>query len=75
MTQMIRICKYGCNSQLGEFDKKENKYLETEGKTIHTRERCESLKKNQVREITLQEVIKKLESIGIIINMDRLMKQ
>jgi hypothetical protein len=45
MTQMIRICKYGCNSQLGEFDKKENKDLETEGKTIHTRERCESLKK------------------------------
>ncbi len=45
MTQMIRICKYGCNSQLGEFDKKENKYLESKGKTIHTRERCESLKK------------------------------
>jgi len=72
---MIRICKYGCNSQLGEFDKKENKYLETDG-TLHTRERCEQLKKNQThKEITLQEVIKKLESIGIIINVERLMKQ
>jgi hypothetical protein len=71
-----RTCKYGCNSQLGEFETKENKYLETDGKTLHTRERCESLKKNQThKEITLQEVIKKLESIGIIINVERLMKQ
>ena len=76
MTQMVRICKYGCNSQLGEFETKENKYLETDGKTLHTRERCESLKKNQThKEITLQEVIKKLESIGIIINVERLLKQ
>jgi hypothetical protein len=28
MTQMVRICKYGCNVQLGEFDTKENKYLD-----------------------------------------------
>ncbi len=68
-----RTCKYGCGIQLGEIDKK-NKYLETDGNTLHTRERCESLK-NQVREITLQEVIKKLESIGIIINVERLLKQ
>ncbi len=40
-----RTCKYGCNSQLGEFDTKANKYLESDGKTLHTRERCESLKK------------------------------
>ena len=70
-----RTCKYGCGIQLGGFDKKENKYLETDGKTLHTRERYESLKKNQVKEITLQEVIKKLESIGIIINVERLLKQ
>ncbi len=39
-----RLCKYGCNTMLGEFDAKENKYLEADGKTLHTRERCESLK-------------------------------
>ena len=44
MTQVVRICKFGCNTQLGEFSTKENKYLETEG-TVHTKERCESLKK------------------------------
>jgi len=74
MTQN-RICKYNCGQELGEFDTKENKYLETDGKTLHTRERCELLKKNQEREVTLQEVIKKLESIGIILNVERLIKQ
>jgi hypothetical protein len=47
MTQLVRICKYVRNSQLGELDKKENKCLETDGKTLHTRERCESLKKSK----------------------------
>jgi hypothetical protein len=49
MTQLVRICKYGCNSQLGELDNYENKYLETDGKTLHTRERSESLKKIKER--------------------------
>ncbi|CAN5468810.1 hypothetical protein BH18THE1_BH18THE1_18350 [soil metagenome] len=39
------ICKYGYDTQLGNFDKKQNKYLETDDTTLHTRERCESLKK------------------------------
>lgn len=75
MTQN-RICKYNCGQELGEFDTKENKYLETDGKTLHTRERCESLKQQQQpepRKFTLEEVQKKLESIGFIINVDRLM--
>ena len=46
MTQVVRICRYGCSTQLGEFDTKQNKYLESDG-TLHTRERCESLKQKQ----------------------------
>ncbi|MGI8720550.1 MAG: hypothetical protein ACR2KF_08520 [Nitrososphaeraceae archaeon] len=38
-----RLCKYGCNIQLGEFDTNQNKYKELDG-TLHTRERCESQK-------------------------------
>ncbi|HZA68055.1 MAG TPA: hypothetical protein VE548_00015 [Nitrososphaeraceae archaeon] len=45
MTQLVRICKYGCNIHLGEFDTKHNKYLEIDG-TLHTKERCESLKQD-----------------------------
>lgn len=55
MTQVIRICKYGCKTQLGEFDTKQNKYLESDG-TIHTRERCESLKPKQVTSIRRDDV-------------------
>ena len=43
MTQAVRICKYGCNTPLAEFDTKQNKYLEKNG-TLQTRERCEALK-------------------------------
>ena len=38
-----RICKYNCSMELGQFDEKQNKYLELSG-TLHTRERCQSLK-------------------------------
>lgn len=38
-----RLCKYECGTELGDFDEKEHKYLELSG-TLHTRERCESLK-------------------------------
>jgi len=43
MTTVVRVCKYGCGKELGNFNKAENKYLELDG-TIHTRQRCESLK-------------------------------
>jgi hypothetical protein len=69
------MCKYGCNTQLGEFDTKQNKYLETDGKTLRTKERCESLQQGKKPEITLEMVQKKLESISIIINVERLMKE
>ena len=73
MTQMVRICKYGCGIQLGEFDTKQNKYLEGDGKTLHTRERCESLKsKSNGNDLSVEVFLKKLESIGITINLTKL---
>ena len=69
-----RICKYGCNTQLGEFDTKQNKYLELDG-TLHTRERCESLKQKEKQngnDISLEVVLKKLESIGITLDLTKL---
>jgi hypothetical protein len=37
------MCRYECGTELGDFDEKQNKYLELSG-TLHTRERCQSLK-------------------------------
>jgi hypothetical protein len=34
---------FDCGTELGDFDEKQNKYLQLSG-TLHTRERCESLK-------------------------------
>ena len=73
MTQVVRICKFGCKTQLGEFDTKQNKYLETDG-TLHTRERCESLKQD-TSTYTLDAVVKKLALIGVKVDLEALMKQ
>ena len=43
----IRLCRYECGTELGDFDEKQNKYLELSG-TLHTRERCQSLKSQTV---------------------------
>jgi hypothetical protein len=75
MTQAVRICKYGCKTQLGEFDTKQNKYLEVDG-TLHTRERCESLKAekngngNGNNDISVEVLLRKLKSIGIEIDLN-----
>ena len=72
MTQVVRICKFGCNTQLGEFDVKQNKYLETDG-TVHTRERCESLKQGpKGHDISVEVLLKKLASIGITVDLNKL---
>ena len=75
MTQVIRICKYGCNIQLGQFDTKQNKYLESDG-TLHTRERCESLKQKQGpnghNDVSVEVLLRKLESVGVKVDLDRL---
>ncbi|MDW0205884.1 MAG: hypothetical protein QOK54_11180 [Nitrososphaeraceae archaeon] len=62
-------------------DKLRRFLVETNGGLPHTQERCKSLKEKQdkekqtKREITLEMGQRKLESIGIIINVERLMKE
>jgi hypothetical protein len=70
----IRMCRYGCGTELGDFDEKQNKYLELSG-TLHTRERCQSLKSQTVtgtkkveKTLSLEELdarLKRVESIVI----------
>jgi hypothetical protein len=73
MTQVVRICKYGCNTELGQFDTKQNKYLEIDG-TLHTKERCESLKQKGHTDLSVEVLLKRLESVGITIDLNRLRK-
>jgi hypothetical protein len=56
-----RLCRYECGTELGDFDEKQNKYLELSG-TLHTRERCESLKNRTGT--------KKVESTGNFADMN-----
>ena len=71
-----RTCKYGCNTTLGDFDTKENKYKELDGKTLHTRERCESLKQKSVpnngNDISVEVLLKRLEQLGVSIDLTKL---
>ena len=72
MTQVVRICKFGCRTELGEFDTKQNKYLETDG-TLHTRERCESLKQGpEGHDLSVEVLLKKLETVGVKIDLQKL---
>lgn len=67
-----RICKYNCNTKLDKFDTKQNKYLELDG-TVHTKERCESLKQKSVpnnrNDLSVEVLLKKLETLGIKIDL------
>ena len=68
------MCRYECGTELGDFDEKQNKYLELSG-TLHTRERCQSLKaqtstgtKKVEKTLSLEELdarLKRVESIVI----------
>jgi hypothetical protein len=79
MTQAVRLCKYGCSTKLGEFHTKENKFRELDG-TLHTKVRCQSLKEKQNHsngtgngnDLSLEVVLKKLESIGITLDLEKL---
>jgi hypothetical protein len=72
MTQVVRICKFGCRTELGEFDTKQNKYLEIDG-TLHTRERCESLKQGpEGHDISVEVLLKRLQQLGISIDLSKL---
>jgi hypothetical protein len=41
----IRRCKYGCETQLRDFDETERKYKEHPSGILHTKERCTEAKK------------------------------
>ena len=72
MTQVVRICKFVCRTELGEFDTKQNKYLEIDG-TLHTRERCESLKQDtKGHDVSIEVLLKKLETVGVKIDLQKL---
>ena len=74
-----RTCKYGCNTTLGEFDTAENKFRELDG-TLHTRDRCESLKPKQAtkghngngNDLSVEVLLKRLEQLGISIDLNKL---
>ncbi len=67
------MCRYECGTELGDFDEQQNKYRELSG-TLHTRERCESLKsqavtkKVETRPLSLEELDARLKRVeGIVI--------
>jgi len=68
----VRVCKYGCDTELVWSDEISG-FIETKGGLPHTQDRCKQVKSKQ--EITLQAVLRKLETHGIIINVERLMAQ
>jgi len=51
-------------------------FIETQGGVHHTPERCKQVKesKQTKQDITLEQVLRKLETHGIIINVQKLMK-
>ena len=71
----IRICKYGCETELVWSDEISG-FIETNGGLTHTQDRCKQVKESKRKsEITLEQVLRKLETHGIIVNVERLMAQ
>ena len=72
----VRVCKYGCDTELVWSDDISG-FIEQDGSIPHTKDRCKQVKetKQPKQEITLEAVVRKLETHGIIINVERLMKQ
>jgi hypothetical protein len=68
------LCRYECGTELGDFDEKQNKYLELSG-TLHTRERCQSLKnqtqgtkKVETKALTLEALDARLKRVEAMFN-------
>ena len=77
MEKKVRVCKYGCNTQLVRSDDISG-FVETKGGLPHTKVRCEQVKKeskqdtNGHNDISLELVLAKLRKIGVDINLDLL---
>jgi hypothetical protein len=68
----IRLCRYECGTELGDFDEQENKYREVSG-TLHTRERCQSIKsqgtkKVETKPLTLEALDARLKRVEAMFN-------
>jgi hypothetical protein len=71
----IRLCRYECGTELGDFDEQENKYHEVSG-TLHTRERCQSIKSqvtkkvetNNKQPLTLEQLDARLKRVEAMFN-------
>jgi hypothetical protein len=64
------MCRYECGTELGDFDEKQNKYLELSG-TLHTRERCQSLKtqtKVETKPLSLEALDARLKRVEAMFN-------
>lgn len=71
----VRVCKYGCDTELVWSDDISG-FIETQGRLSHTKDRCQQVKESRPKsEITLEAVLRKLETHGIIVNVERLMAQ
>ena len=78
-----RICKYTCGMQL-TWNEKANSFVEEDG-TLHNKDRCQQVKdskqqpkqtpatsNNNNSDISLEVVLKKLASIGITLDLEKL---
>ena len=77
----VRVCKYGCDTELVWSDDISG-FIETEKKIAHTKDRCQQVKESKqggntsaLEKPTLEAVLRKLETHGIIVNVERLMKE
>jgi hypothetical protein len=75
----VRVCKYGCDTELVWSDEISG-FIETQSRIAHTKDRCQEVKSKQFGRIdesviTLEQVLRKLETHGIIVNVQRLMAQ
>jgi len=78
MSEFVKTCTY-CKEKIKLSDKEGGKWLpyNLDGSSHDCRNptTTKQEEKQEARKYTLEEVVKKLESIGIIINVDRFMNQ
>jgi hypothetical protein len=71
----VKECIF-CKAKIRMSDQKQGKLLPyNQDGSVHECIKKNGNGKDKKQEITLEMILKKLESIGIIINVDRLMKQ
>lgn len=73
----VRVCKYGCDSELVWSDEITG-FIETKGGLPHTKERCEHVKNTNSapngngNDLSVEVLLKELESIGVKIDLSKL---